>query len=567
MLLGFRGLWIIASLLLLPEHQAFAIKVPQGMANCPSLQACMTLLNTAVPATDDGEGSNAEILARDLGRFGDAAKQELLNRAVGPQPDWRNVAGAILGEWPSWSPSDVPKLRDALRKDPGGWVARPLGRIATPEAVHALVEDLPNGSESQTGFVLSHLGAKAIPYLFPLLEGAQGSEPAARAISDMGDLAMPFASSWVALASDTQKPLNVRLAALRGIAALGPRAMPVCAGLHPLLTDPDPVLQSQARVTFKAVRDPIVVMQLAQACRPVAPQFDPLAFESFMCLREIASYGEGARDASRLLLPFLKSQNATERVDAITVLGMSGYQPAVSQIESELGSQDWRIVYAAIRSLGWLGEGGAAAKIEEVASGFWLPEVREIGIKTVSALRFPKGRADRPTAESMQSGEGPFEIDERILEKAAACPSQRWKWQDVVFEMPAKVRQSDNSLNLWGGTLSGTDRGEFIGQLTWRTDTAKPEIILTDNVTAISRTEDGNAIALFGLAHMGFNYGYVLRLDRDSEGRLHLAELARLPAEGDGLASLGPDLFAVRTAGRIVVFSANRGILGLAKCE
>jgi hypothetical protein len=167
----------------------------------------------------------------------------------------------------------------------------------------------------------------------------------------------------------------------------------------------------------------------------------------------------------------------------------------------------------------------------------------------------------------MQMTEGPFEIDERVLEKASACPSQRWKWQNVVFEMSAKVRQSDSSLNLWGGTLSGTDRGEFIGQLAWRTDTGKSEIILKDNVTAISRTEDGNAIALFGLAHMGFNYGYVLRLDRDGEGHSHLAELARLPAEGDGLATLGPDLFAVRTAGRTVVFSAKRGILGLAKCE
>jgi hypothetical protein len=217
MLLRIRAFGIVVSLLLLLEYQALAIKVPRGLANCPSLQACMTLLNAIVPATDDGEGSNAEILARDLSRFGDAAKRELLNRAVGPHPGWRNVAGAILGKWDSWSPSDVPKLREALRRDPGGWVARPLGKIATPEAVRALVEDLPNGSESQTGFALSHLGAKAIPYLFPLLESAQQSEPAARVISDMGDLAMPFAGAWAALAIDTQKRLNVRVAALRGI--------------------------------------------------------------------------------------------------------------------------------------------------------------------------------------------------------------------------------------------------------------------------------------------------------------------------------------------------------------
>jgi hypothetical protein len=167
----------------------------------------------------------------------------------------------------------------------------------------------------------------------------------------------------------------------------------------------------------------------------------------------------------------------------------------------------------------------------------------------------------------MEGDEGPFEIDQRVLAKATACPSQRWEWKDSIFKVPEQAGHGDKSLPLWGGTLSGTDRGEFIGELTWHIDKVKPEMILKDNVTAISRTEDGNAIALFGLAHMGFDYGYVLRLDRNSDGGFHLTGIARLPAEGEGLVSLGRDLFAVRSAGRMVVFSSGLGILGLAKCE
>jgi len=148
--------------LLLATSPALAIKVPRGMNTRPSLNVCRPLLDTVVPATDDGEGSNSEVLARDLSRFGDAAKHELLNRAAGNQPGWRNVAGAILSDWPSWDPSDVPPLRNALQMDPGGWVARPLGRIATPEAIQTLVEDLPRGEENQTDFALSHLGARAM---------------------------------------------------------------------------------------------------------------------------------------------------------------------------------------------------------------------------------------------------------------------------------------------------------------------------------------------------------------------------------------------------------------------
>jgi hypothetical protein len=103
-------------LLLLATSSAFAIRVPRGMDTCPSLNVCLQLLDAVVPATDDGEGSNSEVLARDLSRFGDAAKHELLNRATGNQPGWRNVAGAILSDWPSWDPSDVPALRKALQR-------------------------------------------------------------------------------------------------------------------------------------------------------------------------------------------------------------------------------------------------------------------------------------------------------------------------------------------------------------------------------------------------------------------------------------------------------------------
>ena len=78
---------------------AGAIPVPRGLDTCPTLKACLDLLDRVVPRQDDGEGSNSEVLARDLQRFGEPAKQELLRRAVGTHAGWRNVAGAILADW------------------------------------------------------------------------------------------------------------------------------------------------------------------------------------------------------------------------------------------------------------------------------------------------------------------------------------------------------------------------------------------------------------------------------------------------------------------------------------
>jgi hypothetical protein len=52
---------------------SFAIPVPRGLDHCPTLGECLRLLDSVVPATDNGEGSDSEILARDLERFGEPA--------------------------------------------------------------------------------------------------------------------------------------------------------------------------------------------------------------------------------------------------------------------------------------------------------------------------------------------------------------------------------------------------------------------------------------------------------------------------------------------------------------
>ena len=221
-----------------------------------------------------------------------------------------------------------------------------------------------------TGNSRAHLGPRVIPSLFPLLEDTEKAPAAAAVIHEIGRPALQFADDWAVLTNDPQKPLKIRLAALRGLAAVGPQAEPSSLRIDGLLTDPNPAIRDEAETTFRAVRNLAIVMELARSCQPTALQFDPHAVESYMCLREIASYGEGAHDAARLLLPFLASRNAAEQADGITVLGMAGYSPAIPQIEKELSSQDWRVVYAAIRALGWLEDVSADGKIEAVSSAF-----------------------------------------------------------------------------------------------------------------------------------------------------------------------------------------------------
>jgi hypothetical protein len=231
-----------------------AYSIPSGFSTCRSLDVCLRSLDAKAETSDGSTGPDEEAIARKLSGFGGPAKHELLSRAVGEDAGWRNLSEAILYNWKTWSPSDVPELRAALRLDPGGWMAKPLSTIGTPAAIEALVEDLPNGSENQTDFALEKLGPRAIPALMPLLENNNTVPSAVRVIKLMGDSVAPLQSSWSQIANNPGEPLTKRLAALRAISALGSKARQSASSIESLSSSKEPLLRNQATLTLEAIR-------------------------------------------------------------------------------------------------------------------------------------------------------------------------------------------------------------------------------------------------------------------------------------------------------------------------
>jgi hypothetical protein len=231
-----------------------------------------------------------------------------------------------------------------------------------------------------------------------------------------------------------------------------------------------------------------------------------------------------------------------------------------------MNSADWRVVYAAIRSLGWLGDTSAVPVMEKLASDYWLPEVREKA-KQVAGLLSSVGRVSRPPRFSRlsENGDNPFVVDREVLDGVPdSC--KHWQWKDTSFGFTARSNQRDTELQVPDGKFVGTNHGEWGGELMWRPKSGEPNSIQKDNVVGIEPDADG-PIVLFGLAHMGLAYGYALRVTKSNGETWKSVEVARLPAEADSLVTIGPDLFAAWSDRRVVVFSAKRGILGLATCE
>ena len=543
-------------------------KLVVELEGCPALPACLAILDAVVSPRDLGRQSGVgRAIADNLRRFGEPAKQELLGRTVGAHPGWRNLAGDILSHWGGWSPSDVPAIRAALQLQHGGWMARPLAEIGTPEAIQALVEDLAViGSLSQTGWALVKIGPKALPYLLPILAGRLAVE-AAGVIREMGREAFAVAPDWASIAASTDNPKDVRLAALRGLAAMGEGARQQGKDLREMLASPDADIRAQVFKTLVAIRDPSVVTTVAEKCNPSGTAFSSIPFESLTCLVTAAAFGDHARTVGSQLMKFLVSPNGEELAVAVTALGYIGYDAAVPQIEQQLRSPDWRVVYAAARSLGWLAATGSIPELERVAFGHWLPEVRDQAMTAADALKSSGGRMARPPSFEGRDGArllfffGLDFIGQSILRSLPACGSRRWQWHDVQFSEPPP---RGARLSLGAGELIGSNRGRRGGELMWQPADGQAQPLIKHNVVAIEAVE-GGAIVLFGLAHMGFGDGYAVRVSQRGDGAWSLSEVARLPSTAGALTRLGPNLFAAWSEHRVVVFS-DKEIVGLARC-
>jgi hypothetical protein len=493
-----------------------------------------------------------------------------MKRAAGSHLGWRESAGLILQNWTGWDTADVPVLQAALQADPGGWAACALEQIATPDAIRALVSDIPHGEGSCTEGTLERLSLKAAPYMLPAFEDDDASMEAARIIQGMLHPPTEFADQWAAIALDEQRVVRQRIGALRAIGALGFKVKPVGVQLHGLLTDE--ALKVEASKTLKALRDPIVVVDAAKACQPSADRFDFLALHSSLCLREIAEFGPDGKAAGEYLMPFLTSPNSTEQAYGILTLGFLGYDPATALFEDALSSKDWRIVYAAVSSVGWMGDKKAIPKLTKLASDYWMAEIRKHAAMTVAALKSPKAAVERGSWVVEDRGiprDPTWVITDGVGGVRVSCRGNRWQWQGRTFSLRPELEVEAHALRFrtanMAGELVGTDFGEWGGSLTWVPFEGTPVVLDRDNVHGLEYSE-GGAIVLFGLAHLGFNYGYALRVARNVDATWVQTEIARLPGEPEGHVRLDGGNFAVLSGGRVVILSQNDAILGVAAC-
>ena len=549
------------------------------LQDCLTVSNCLEIIEQSLPAKDNGRifGDEQRVAAVLKARFGRKARDELLKKTVGDHGGWRNFAGGVLRYWNDWSVDDVPLLKQALELNPGGSIAHVLAEIGSEQAIVALFDDLTrSGGENQTGFALRNLGPNVLNYALPALstpsyaelpEGAPHTEgwPAvASLIGSFGSRATFIADKWISLANRRRATNSERIAALRGLAAMNGYLGEKGTVLRRLLRSRDHGISEQAYITLVSTYDPTVARRFAGACKPSGDKWDEYVFSSFDCLSQLSDFGSNARDAGDLIIPFLDASNKTEQLFGIEALGLIGYEPAIAKIETYLESPDWRLAYASVRALAQLKSKSSIPKIESAIQHHWLWELNAYSERAVGLLVRNQPYSEHLSDPFLGQFHGGFGNYNAPYDGSRECKWQVWTYRDkqITFERP---RDRGKKIPFPDGEMVGTDRGEFGGNLTWKSDDGSELVLVNNNTIDIFPIDDG-FISIHGISHLTISYGFAVHVTRGEDGVFSAEEIARFPSAAYQVKQLGEEMFAANADGRVFIFSKD-GIKEAAYCD
>jgi hypothetical protein len=592
------GRHVVALLLAVCASTAGPARADGALADCLMLDACMRILDKEVKASHDVLLQNPAAVTH-LRSFGDPAKRALMAWAASDDSDRISVACSILSGWLQPVKTDIAILAKVIRSyHCGDNLSERLGQAGTPEAIQALVERLRWWGEGDgSGAILKRIGRGATPYVLAAL----GNDKVWGNIVDvLPPEVLHDMPHWTAMALDRAQPTRQRVAALRILeAGHAEDATATATAVRPLLHDPDRAVADAARETLRSMADPSVLGPVAQACpgsivKGVPRSYTSVYFENG-CIEEVAAYGAAARQVAPALIGrYLASPNGQDRAYGAAFIGAVGYEPALPQLIALLGDKDWRVVYSAVRSLGWIRAQKAAPALAVTAQRYWLPEVRGEAAAALAALKPDGAPLEKPRRKGGEERFMPavdLSVDATAVPDVVPCASERWQYGGLEFRADDNGTREvpiDAEGGLPAGRIVGINQGEWGGGLFWQQAGRKPSSIFRTNVIAVAPA-GGGAVAAFGevgaykeydpnppklpdgleditISNGPSGYGFVLSVTRDGAGNWKLAEIARLPRSPDKMKAVAPGLYAAWSGNRAVVFS-KQGIEGLATCR
>lgn len=570
-----------ARLRLLLQATVIALLPSSGMAvevdetpNCSSLESCLAIISELSPASEKGINQRVQKTAKILQNYGRPAVTQLLGLLQSPEESVRARAGYVLAGMKDMLPDDLPSLKIAMILG-NGWVPRAIGKIGTPAAYRALVDNLRLDPQIQTQTTMAMIagGEKAIPFLLeaiscdPACPDPEFFRAIAFVLDEMNAKAAPAANPLMDIASDKSKSNVIRIAALMMIEEIGPYAKGVREPLRLLKKSGNHQIAHSAGETLAAIGDASAVPALLAKLKKSHDRWS-----SFLVLRDISALGEEGKSAGPELVAILNDTRNQRKSSAAETLGWIGYRDGIPALITAAQSQDWELAYQAAWSLGQLRAIEARESLTRLRDEHWSYVVKTTASKSLELLDQPLPNYAPVKGQKVVDK---FMSLQQLISMAPTCDSDiAWKGNQLKLENhpiwpQPKSRKSvpkfidtDRAIvyPITKGWLVGVSHGEFCGNvakgylgcgLHYFNLKGKHFRLSEGNVRGIYQTSKG-LVFTEGLDHMMYSPGHVFQLIPKKTDGWQTRELAILQAMPRKTAITTDGTLIIQTQGSVV---------------
>jgi hypothetical protein len=349
-------------------------------------------------------------------------------------------------------------------------------------------------------------------------------------------------------AADKTLPVGNRRGAVKVLGSIGVAAAEAVPKLQQLATVEPGDFSDEVRRAILGIGTPEAAEILVARLKSAPPDAAVATV-----LRDIAALRENGRGAGPEVAKALRSDRWEDRVAAALTLGYIGYAPAAAELKQMLSSQeDWRLVYAALLSLGRQMDRSALPELRQLAEHHWSPVVRKSALKAINVIAGSETYVSRwqPSNfafeffEYQRVGYGP--AGEKSLEETKlrfrAEPDAlsveetkqiRYMIETVGYDDKGRhVMRSETTpgcaFRFGGGLLLAGNRGEWGGELAYRDEIGAIQILVQENTHSIHRMPFG-VVATVGLAHLMINSGYLYKVTAEPAQRPTAVRWKALP--------------------------------------
>jgi HEAT repeat protein len=470
----------------------------------------------------------------------------------------------------------APEHLEALKKgyhNGGGWLPHAIAKLQSDEAAAFLAEEFRKNPQiqGQVDWALISLGGKAVPFLLKGFEEADLEKESAYIegllhifgeMKGKGGTAVP---RLLAVAESAKHEAERRKHAVLLIGAIGDTA----EDSFPRLL----VLSKNQPQLFADIVEQSIANSETAAAAPFLANY--VESGNINAIYHIARLGAKGRAVGPRITRWLNHEDWEARAAAADALGAIGFREERQTLEKLLSSKtNWKVAYAAAKSLAALGSKASIPALSGAARGHWFPFVRKKAAESVSILegKKPEDGADPFIAASYHAAEGgAWTIAPEKIPGLDLAPQRREEEFSAFERREPDLAKKFLSLRDWSGegrlkhfgsmvlfqtkdgVLLGAQAGEWVGGMAYLPNHGKGTMLLRKDVGGIEQWRDRILVAT-GTYHLGMNDGLVSEV-RLAGNKTEVVPWFVLPGSPKSMWISSKDQLVIECYGGTMVFS------------